>query len=543
MDSIQIERLDHHGIVAGIIDELKIVEIIDGQIETDDQEEVSTGEAVKAMIINRLGFSNRPLVLTPQFFENLPIGALFREEVKASHFNRYKLGRSLDKVFDSGCELLFSLVATFGCRQEKVDQRFNSLDSTRVSLNGEYSIEEDKNTIHITHGHSKDHRPDLKQVMLELMVSQDGGVPFVSKSWDGNGADNVIFEKRAAALIDEFKASDAPRYLVGDSKLYHKKAKETLSQIPFITRIPGSLKLEQDIIDQALSEPLQWVDLGNGNRYQRFDLCHYKIEQRWLVIHSQAAFSRAKSTLERRQEKESKQIEKALFHLQAQRFESETTGQEALGELTKTWKFHQVNEISLIPHKHYSKKGRPSAQAQTTSVTWQIHVTFSVNENVIEAQSQHNACFVLGTNINNDELADIDIFHGYKSQSNVEGGFRFLKDPLFFVSSLFLKKPSRIEALLMIMTLSLFVYSIAQRRLRANLKAQDQTLPNQINQPIQRPTLRWIFQLFEGINFITHKLNDTIKTGVDRLNDLRKKILRLLGPTVCRIYQISAEGG
>ncbi len=543
MDSIQIERLDHHGLVAGIIDELKIVEMIDEQIEADDQEAVSTGEAVKAMIINGLGFSNRPLVLTPQFFENLPMSALFREGVNASHFNRYKLGRSLDKIFDYGCEILFSTVAAFGCRQEKVDQRFNSLDSTSFSLNGDYLIEEDQNAIHITHGHSKDHRPDLKQVMLELMVSQDGGVPFVSKSWDGNGSDNVIFEKRAAALIDEFKASEAPRYLVGDSKLYHKKAKETLSQISFITRIPGSLKLEQEVIDQALSEPLQWLDLGNGNRYQRFDLCHYEIEQRWLVIHSQAALNRARSTLKRRQEKESKQIDKALFHLQAQRFESEVAGKKALEEQIKTWKFHQVKEITLTPHKHYTKKGRPSAQAKAAGVRWQIQVTFSVDDNVIETQSQHNACFVIGSNIKDKELTDIELFRGYKSQSNVEGGFRFLKDPLFFVSSLFLKKPSRIEALLMIMTLSLFVYSIAQRRIRANLKAQDQTIPNQINQPVQRPTLRWIFQLLEGINFITHRLNDAIKIRVDRLSNLRQKILRLLGPSVCRIYQISAEGG
>jgi len=203
------------------------------------------------------------------------------------------------------------MVAAFGCRQENVDQRFNSLDSTSFSLSAEYSIEEDKATINITHGHSKGHRPDLKQIMLELRVSQDGGVPFVSQRWEGNGSDNVIFEKRAAALIDEFKASEAPRYLVGDSKLYHKKAKDTLSQIPFITRIPGNLKFEQNVIGQALSDLLQWIDFGSGNRYPRFEWCHYEMEQRWLVIHSQAALGRARSALERRQKKDSKQIEKA----------------------------------------------------------------------------------------------------------------------------------------------------------------------------------------------------------------------------------------
>jgi len=543
LEAIQIERLDHHGIVAGIIDELKIVEIIDEHIPADEQEDVTTGEAIKAMIINGLGFANRPLVLTPQFFENLPMSALFREGVKASHFNRYKLGRSLDKVFDHGCDLLFSLVAAFGCRQENVDQRFNSLDTTSFSLTGEYPVEEECSSINITHGHSKDHRPDLKQVMLELMVSQDGGVPFVSQSWDGNSSDNVIFEQRAAALIDEFKASDVPRYLIADSKLYHKKAKETLVQIPFITRIPGSLKLEQNVIDQALSDPLQWDEWDKGYCYQRFDLCHYGMEQRWIVVHSQAALKRARETLKRQQKKEHQCIEKALFHLQARRFNTEESAQEALAALTKKWKFHQIDALTLTPHNRYSKKGRPRTQTPTAGVEWQIHATFTDDSERIEAHAQHNACFVVGTNIADTELSDVDVFHGYKSQSHVEGGFRFLKDPLFFVSSLFLKKPSRIEALLMVMTLSLFVYSLAQRRLRANLKAQDETLPNQIDKPIKNPTLRWVFQLFEGVHFITVTLKDKVRITIDRLNDLRQKILRLLGPTVCRIYQISLEGG
>ncbi len=205
--------------------------------------------------------------------------------------------------------------------------------------------------------------------------------------------------------------------------------------------------------------------------------------------------------------------------------------------------YHLIDDVSLTQHKRYRKKGRPSKTTKAVGVLWQIHATYRVDKEIIETQAQHNACFVIGTNINASELADIEVFQGYKSQSNVEGGFRFLKDPLFFVSSLFLKKSSRIEALLMIMTLSLFVYSMTQRRIRKNLEAEKETIPNQINQPVQRPTLRWIFQIFEGIHYIKQHINNTITIAVDRLNDLRLKILRLLGPTVCRIYQISAEGG
>ena len=93
----------------------------------------------------------------------------------------------------------------------------------------------------ITHGSSKDHRPDLKQAVLELMVSQDGGVPLLSKSWDGNASDTKVFQERAQTLMTTFKNSPSPRYVVADCKLYHKDNAENLKALPFITRIPHTL--------------------------------------------------------------------------------------------------------------------------------------------------------------------------------------------------------------------------------------------------------------------------------------------------------------
>jgi transposase len=77
-------------------------------------------------------------------------------------------------------------VALSVCQQEGIDLRFSSLDTTSFSLTGEYEPDSDEHGVLVTYGYSKDHRPDLKQVILELMVSQDGGVPFMSKSHDGN---------------------------------------------------------------------------------------------------------------------------------------------------------------------------------------------------------------------------------------------------------------------------------------------------------------------------------------------------------------------
>ena len=108
VENISVGRLDHLGVISGIMKELGISRLIDSRILPDDQEEITTGEAIEGMILNGLGFSDRPISLTPQFFENKPLDTLFREGVRPEYFNRFKLGRSLDKVCAYGCDLLFS---------------------------------------------------------------------------------------------------------------------------------------------------------------------------------------------------------------------------------------------------------------------------------------------------------------------------------------------------------------------------------------------------------------------------------------------------
>jgi transposase len=149
---------------------------------------------------------------------------------------------------------LFSELALAVCAQDGIEQRFHHLDTTSCALSGDYVPESDERAIRITHGYSKDHRPDLKQAVLELIVSQDGGVPLVSKSWDGNASDTQIFQERAQALIKAFASSPTPRHLVADAKLYTEDTAATLATLGFITRMPGTLKL----VSQVISQALQW---------------------------------------------------------------------------------------------------------------------------------------------------------------------------------------------------------------------------------------------------------------------------------------------
>ena len=90
----------------------------------------------------------------------------------------------------------------------------------------------------------------------------------------------------------------------------------------------------------------------------------------------------------------------------------------------------------------------------------------------------------------------------YKQQQKVERGFRFLKDPLFFTSSVFVKKPQRVEALALIMALTLLVYTLAERKLRQLLAEQGDTVLDQRKRPTAKPTFRWIMQKFHGIHLV-----------------------------------------
>jgi transposase len=465
MEPIRVERLDHLGVIASVIKDLGLIDMINARLMPDAQEVLTPGEAVAGMILNGLGFANWPLSLTPQFFANKPLDLLFHDGLKAEHFNRFKLGRTLDEAYTYGCDALFQELALAVCAQEGIDQRFNHLDTTSFTLTGAFVPDSDEHAILITHGYSKDHRPDLKQVVLELMVSQDGGVPCVSKSWDGHTSDIHVCQERAQALMTAFEHTPSPRYLVADAKLYHADHAPHLKPMGFITRIPTTLSVVSQVIRQAL-EWDTWHPVDDNLRYQRLELCHDGMAQRWLVVYAQAAFERAAARLKKATQREEEAITKALFHLQAQRFPTPEAAQEALAAVAQRWQDHQVESSHLTEHPRDAGKGRPTPRTPRTASAWQIQAHVRPADEVLQDLQQVQACVVLGTNISASALSDPAAIAAYKSQSRVEGGFRLLKDPLFFVSSLFVKKPSRIEGLLMVMTLALLVYSVTQRRLR-----------------------------------------------------------------------------
>src|SRR5690606_3605257 len=135
------------------------------------------------------------------------------------------------------------------------------------------------------------------------------------------------------------------------------------------------------------------------------------------------------------------------------------------------------------------------------------------------------------------ELSDQQMLSIYKAQGvSVERGFRFLKDPMFFAESLYLKSPKRIMALLMVMTLSLLVYSLAERRIRQALTDLGLTIRNQVNKQYSNPTLRWVFMLFQESLYAQSILPDGQVHRYSQINKETQTILTALGPPFLKCY-------
>jgi transposase len=163
-----------------------------------------------------------------------------------------------------------------------------------------------------------------------------------------------------------------------------------------------------------------------------------------------------------------------------------------------------------------------------------------VDQQEVAVVARKKAAFIVATNILDEQrLSHEEVISTDKEQGGVERGFRFLKDPLFLASSVFVKKPERVIALSFVMVLCLLVYRLAEHLLRRQLLATQQTLPNQINKPTNRPTMRWIFQCFEGIDLLHIRMGSGLQTQVLGLQALHRQILRLLGPRYSQFYFFS----
>ena len=542
---LHTQRLDHLGIVAGICNQIGLIEQIDQQVGPNKRK-ISIGQAVQAMVLNGLGFVSRPLYLSPEFFENKPVDLLVGEGIGAADLSDDCLGRALDRLYESGVTEIFAGVSARALQVFGIKIRYAHLDNTSFGLHGEYAVEEgDRDDaeaeapipIEITHGYSRDHRPDLKQAVLSMICANSAQLPTWIEALSGNTADTRSFPDTIRAYLAQFGEDEETPLLVADAALYTEK---TLKAMPdgtrWLTRVPGTLKAVKQLYHEIDTQDMQIAN--EDTRYVELGSPYAGVKQRWLLVLHEPSRQRQDATLQKRIDKERQTAQKALQRLSNKDYGCEDAVCKAVHALKKKWRYHDAT-LTIRTENRYRQPGRPTEHSPSDTV-WCFDAELVEHEVQIQAIHRTHGKYVIATNdLDDTRLNAQQMLTTYKSRSSsVERGFRFLKDPLFFADSLFLKKPSRIMALLMIMGLSLLVYALAEHHIRQQLTERDETLPDQTDKPTQRPTARRVFQMMEGVDVLTIEQGDIQQRLILNLTDLRKQIVRLFGPHVRKLYDL-----
>jgi transposase len=533
--------LDHLGLVAGMFDELGIGEVLDHATQQNpEMRDLTVGEAVKAMVLNGLGFANHALYLVPRFFQNKPTSRLISPRITPEQLNDDALGRALDTLYTYGVTELYSLIAVRAATRLGLTPTFVHLDTTSFHVDGRYNSDEapDEQVVHITRGYSRDHRPDLNQVVLELIVEHQAGIPVLMKPLSGNSSDGPEFGHVVKEHITQLHTTYGATYLVADSALYSAENLQQLAktQIKWITRVPATLSDAQAALAQAAPQAMQ--PLTEGYRYHALTSTYGGVEQRWLLIASEPRQPQARRTVDKQLLKQSAQEIKTWKKLCGTAFACEADAQQALARFAQGVQATYLHTSMVRAQPRYGKRGRPGRNAPPDQVFYQVDGALASSLAVRQSLVDQHSCFILATNeLDETQLSPQEVLSGYKGQVQAERGFRFLKDPSFLASSLYLKKPERIMALLMVMTVCLLVYAALEYRIRNALKDSDATFPNQKGHPIQHPTARWVFHYFVGIHLLL--LPDLMQwPRVLNLDDEHRKLLRLLGPPYMQLYDV-----
>lgn len=493
----------HLPVAAAYCRRLGLVELVNNMVPS--QMELKPGLVVQAMVLDTLS-GRTPLYRVKDFMADQDVELLLGTSVSPADFNDTNLARSLDAIFESGPSKIVSALGVRATQEFALDAKTVSYDTTSTSVWGDYRRCEDepppKGPV-ITHGHSKDALPHLKQFMTELLCV-DRGVPIFSRTLDGNSSDktsnNTMLSQMSKIMAKHGLGPGAFVY-VADSAMVTDKNLQNVESILFVSRLPAMCAECQRVVEEAVSSN-QWVDLGHlaeiptkSDRpcasykcFETFVTLHEK-KYRALVVYSSSHDKRRQKKLEKAIAQSAKSLNDELARFTPQYF-CEADAKAAARQIEAlSGKLHTVK--ASICANEVRKPGRPPMNKPAPTITrYVLSWELVLNTDAVDHEKQVAGCFVLLTNINIEGDNGMDgkkLLLTYRGQYGVESDFGFLKDPLI-VNDLFLKKPQRIDALGMVLVIALIIYRLMERNMRSYLKKTKTELIGWEKRKTDKPT-------------------------------------------------------
>ena len=399
--SYRTQILDHLGLVAGMFEELGITEVIDQATQQNPEMRIVTaGPAVKAMVLNGLGFLNHQLDLVPHFFQNKPLARLIAPGIQASHRNDDPLGRALDTLYEAGLTELYSLIAATAATRLGLTPTFTHLDTTSCHVDGRYNSDEapDEQVVHITQGYSRDHRPDLNQVMLALIVEHQAGIPLLMQPLSGKSHDGKVCGQAVSDHMAQLQTPSSPPYLVADRALYNAENLRKLADtsIKWITRGPATLTEAQEVLAQA--QPETMAALPDGSRSAVVASSYGGVAQRWVLFSSDHRQPQAQRTVDTQWRQQSDQDVRAFKTLCRTACACEAAAQQALTSFGAGLQTTFLHDSTVCPTPPSGKRGRPGPGAQPDQIVYPIPGALASRLTDRRARIDQQSCFILATN-------------------------------------------------------------------------------------------------------------------------------------------------
>lgn len=468
---------------------------------------ISDGHIVLALILDALS-GRSPLFRLPEAFAKLDMELLLGEAISPEKLNDDAVGRALDRIFEVGTGKVLSAVALRAVKLFNLDITHVHHDTTSHSVYGDYDLygeESYDQPFVITFGFSKDHRPDLKQLVHSLLCV-DGGIPIYSKCESGNLSDKVVNRNLIPTMVERMAELGQDNFLyVADSALITPDNLALMddfkSGFRFVSRLPASYKECGKAIAKAVRQDT-WHDLGalseepstpkrKPAHYHGFETMVdlYGVWYRALVIHSDAYDERRAKKLERTLAQDKAEVEGIASEQEKIEYACLADAQAAVLRLPKG-RFYEL--VGRVEEKPIYATGRPKADGtrKIQRTTYRLRLSLQPKEQAIARARKEAGCFVLVTNEPAQAMGGLgskELLSAYQDQHCVEQNFGFLKDTVI-VNALFLKSPRRIEALGLILVLALMVWRLMERTMRVSLKDSNAKVAGWNKKQTSRPT-------------------------------------------------------
>jgi transposase len=547
-DQLQPFSMGHLGLAGAFIRETKIIEMIDFMIpkSSNNSGHFTHGQVVALMILNGVGYTTRPLYMSNTFFDAKDVEAMLGIKYEKAWFNDDVIAHTMDALYEYGLTPLFSEVALevmkrIGCKIGSVN-----VDSTSFHYHGKEQMYHDDNTkvdydvphkINVTYGYSRDAHPELVQIMEQMIVDNATGIPLYMEPESGNTNDSNAF-KRMIQTFESFKkyTDDGYVYLCGDSALYSEDNVTFMAGkgIKFVTRVAdGNRNSVQEFIAEHRNDALEKIDDVNQGRTYAVNDCG--VNQTWLLVHSNSAEARNIHSVDSSAEKEKNKLQKLIAGYGKTYYACEPDAQKELDKFSRKCHYCKVVSSGIIKEEvpRRGRKPKNPIPDSEKEFRYKLDIVIDVNKEYCDMVKRNRSFFVVATNDTERKWTPEELLKQYKSQNRVERGFRFLKDPQFFADSIFVSKNEHIQALLMIMTLGLLVFSGLEWKLRNAMATSKVLLKNQIGKLTDKITMRYVFQIFSAIMTIILENGERL---FYHISDQAYEILELLGERYQRTY-------